>query len=286
MYRAVRSGVLYTLMSMLSIAPKMTYADSKPSAIDVREENAVEGIVVLQESDPVPATAVRKQTIKLSGSEIPVDDPTYGKLLASAKEMAKKSDANIVKIDKVGVKNKANICDEIVATLYKAEHPRIYETEFSWDPARRLTWEDFRGHVQPYTTDNIAAATYCAIGFETNNVTAGNKVKINVFNNFYPTKSWARNEEKDTHILAHEQGHFDICELYTRKLRERMACAQVDASCLSKLKVIYRELQKEYEARQELYEDQTNHGLIYAEQNRWQNDISQELQAEEAWKES
>lgn len=291
MYRAVRSGVVYTLMSMLSIAPKMLHADSKTSVSDIkvvtdaREENTGENIVVLQEADPVPATAVKRQTIKLSGSEIPVD-PTYGKLLASAKEMAKKSDANIVKIDRLGVRNKANICDEMVATFYKAEKPRLYETEFSWDPSRRLTWEDFRGPVQSYSTENIAAATYCAIGFETNNVVAGGKVKINVFNSFYPTKSWARDEEKDMHVLAHEQCHFDICELYTRKLRERMAAAHVDISSLSKLKVIYRELQKEYEGRQELYEDQTNHGLIYAEQDRWQKDIAHELQAEEAWKES
>jgi hypothetical protein len=164
----------------------------------------------------------------------------------------------------------------------------MYETEFTWSADRRLTWDDFRGPVQPYTVDNIAAATFCAIGFETNTVTQNNPMlKVNVFNTFYTRKSWIRESEKNPNILAHEQGHFDLCELYTRKLRERMANVNVDvASLRTTLKGIYAALQKEYQERQQQYEDDTNHGLIYKEQDRWEAMIAQELAQTDKWKDS
>lgn len=284
MYSAVRSRVLtYALLSMISIAPKMLYADSKPSAADAG--TTTDNIVILQVTDPEPASAVRIQTIKV-GNDMPAAGVAYSRLLASAKEMAKRSDANIIKINKVNVYNGSSACDEMVATLYKASDPKIYEKEFAWDPSRRLTWEDFRGPVQSYTVENIAAATYCSIGFETIKAPGNGQVRVNVFNSFYPTKSWARDVEKNVHVLAHEQCHFDICELYTRKLRERMAGIPVDFSTLDKLKAIYRQVQKEYETRQEALENETDHGLIYAEQDRWQKSIANELQAADSWKQS
>lgn len=281
MNRAVRFWVyMCTLLLATCAVPKELFADFPKPANIFGEKN----IVVLQTTDPEPVYAERLETIQVVANQ--GEQVSYSKLVASAKEMAKKAKANIIKITAMKARSKANICDHITATLYKAENPRLYETEFTWSPERRLTWDDFRGPVQPYTTDNIAAATFCAIGFETNTVSPDNpKLKVNVFNTFYTRKSWIRESEKNDHILAHEQGHFDLCELYTRKLRERMANVNVDLTTLrTTLKGIYAELQKEYQQRQQQYEDDTNHGLIYKEQDRWEAMITQELSHMESWK--
>jgi hypothetical protein len=288
MYRAVRFGVYVCTLALATCAlPGQVFGDYTPADGIFDNIGAEKNIVVLNANDPEPVYAERLETIQLT-SDKPDENVSYSKLLASAKEIAKKTKANIIKINEMKARSKANICDHIVATLYKAENPRAYETEFSWTADRKLNWDDFRGPVQPYSTENIAAATFCAIGFETNTVTLENqKLKVNVFNTFYTRKSWVRDEEKNPNILAHEQGHFDLCELYTRKLRERMADINVDIHSLrAKLKGIYAQLQKEYQERQQLYEDETNHGLIYNEQDRWQNMITLELEQMEKWKES
>src|SRR5690606_38649660 len=96
------------------------------------------------------------------------------------------------------------------------------EMELSWSKFRKLTWNDFRGSIPHDAEEQTAAATYCGIGFETNTTSHHhNDLKIRVYNTFYPHSSWARPEEMNDAVLAHEQGHFDLCELYTRKLRER-----------------------------------------------------------------
>lgn len=287
MYRVVRSGASLCAFILLS-SIHSSYADNATSTTEAAASPAAaNSIVVLQTSDPEPASAVKLQTIRI-GDDIPLESASYAKLIASAREIAKKENANIIKITEQKARNRANICDHITATLYKADNPRSYETGFSWTPERRLNWNDFKGPVQGYSSDNVAAATFCSIGFETNTLSStNNKLKVNVFNTFYTTRSWGREGEKDDRLLAHEQGHFDLCELYTRKLRERMSGVNVNVNTLSStLKGIYNQLQKEYQDRQELYEEQTDHGLITAEQMRWQNAIAQELKETDNWKES
>lgn len=162
------------------------------------------------------------------------------------------------------------------------------EHEISWSKFRKLTWDDFRGPVPHDAEERAAAATYCGIGFETNTISSRNPdLKIKVYNTFYPHSSWARPEEMNDQVLAHEQGHFDLCELYTRKLRERMSQAKVDAGTLKPvLSKIYNELQEEYQERQKDYELETAHGVNLEEQNKWKHILERELTETESWSES
>ena len=99
--------------------------------------------------------------------------------------------------------------------------------------------------------------------------------------------SWAKPEEMNDDVLAHEQGHFDLCELYTRKLRERLSNVNVDVNTLKPvLRSIYDKLQTEYKARQEAYEGETAHGVNLPQQRKWQQILERELSATEKWSES
>jgi len=156
--------------------------------------------------------------------------------------------------------------------------------EITWSKNRKLTWDDFKGKIPNDVEEHTAAATYCGIGFETNTISAQTQLKIRVYNTFYIGNSWARREEMNDDVLAHEQGHFDLCELYTRKLRERMSKVMVNINTLKPvLKKIYEQLQEEYRSRQEAYEEETAHGVNLEEQKKWQEKLEQELEENQKW---
>ncbi len=155
---------------------------------------------------------------------------------------------------------------------------------FQWAEHKRLSWDDFRGDIKA-TRDEVAAATHCGIGFKTNASISGDKPEIVVYNLFYTTQSWVKPDAKLPGILEHEQGHFDLCEIYTRKLRERLEKFDLpagkpalnEADLKLALINIYNEVSNEYEARQDAYEQETTHGTNISAQKRWQEMIAHEL---------
>jgi len=158
--------------------------------------------------------------------------------------------------------------------------PQVNQTQFHWNEKQKLTWEDFKGAIPANTDDNAAAATYCSIGFEIDKKASDNKPEITVYNNFYINQSWVRADAKISDILAHEQGHFDLCELYTRKLKSRIdtAIAETDAAYVQEsLRRIYNEVSAEYESRQVCYERETIHGTDIENQKKWTETIAGEL---------
>lgn len=86
----------------------------------------------------------------------------------------------------------------------------------NWSSSRKLTWEDFK--ASPDTTDfTVRALTFVGIGVYNGKWVDG-VPHINVFCRFYKNKSWVK--DKTSSSLVHEQLHFDIWELYARKIRK------------------------------------------------------------------
>src|SRR5690349_706212 len=92
------------------------------------------------------------------------------------------------------------------------------ETEdfISWSGDRLLTWEDFK--CEPKTGTDAVASTSTSLGIAYQLVDG--KLTYDVTCNFSKVKSWG--SMKTDYILAHEQGHFDITEIYARKLHEAL----------------------------------------------------------------
>ena len=150
-------------------------------------------------------------------------------------------------------------------------------TEFQWKDHNKLSWEDFRGPVNA-ASDESAAATHCGIGFRVNNAGVSGKPEVVVYNSFYINKSWVRPDAKIATILDHEQGHFDLCEIYTRRLRALLAEYRFDGKdAKPALMNIFTAINDEYESRQQAYESETGHGTNLAQQKKWQGIIGREL---------
>jgi hypothetical protein len=204
--------------------------------------------------------------------------------METIKGLAARADANVIKINQQE-RRTARDCARVVATLYKVADTRSAETEFIWNKNRKLSWNDFRGPVSNARHDDVtAAATFCGFGFETNTVGPNERPKVIVYNSFYTNRSWVRPEERKPEVLIHEQGHFDLCEIYTRKLRQRIQTSRITGNNLkAALRRIYNEVQDEYVRCQEQYEEETEHSLNWEGQARWTKIIEHELAETEDW---
>ncbi len=85
-----------------------------------------------------------------------------------------------------------------------------------WKKDRPLTWDDFKG--KPPKRFAVASTNYDIL----QKVLSINKDSscVEVKAVFFSNKSWKREKWIDKTVLIHEQKHFDIVELYARKLRK------------------------------------------------------------------
>src|SRR3990170_3299813 len=92
--------------------------------------------------------------------------------------------------------------------------PRSSNDLIQWSDNYRLTWDDFQATPPKNATKAALTSSSIFMKFETE----GSSLRYDISCNFDKKHSWGR--VKNAHILAHEQGHFDIAEIYARKLNK------------------------------------------------------------------
>jgi len=156
--------------------------------------------------------------------------------------------------------------------------PTANDNIIPWSQNRKLVWDDFK--AQPDGTSSNAALTNAKIVFNYGH--NGKTLKFNVRCGFDKTKSWAR--IKNDYILEHEQKHFDIAELYARKLYKALTEYQFKEKTVDKdLNAIYQKVMQEHFTTQGEYDSQTDHSLKPEEQKKWDEKIEQELKNTKAF---
>ena len=94
---------------------------------------------------------------------------------------------------------------------------------------------------------------------------------------FKKKESWTRNTDSEQ-LLAHEQLHFDVTELYARKLRKKLSELKDPCSKgASKVQGIYNSNFDELHEYQASYDKQTKHGINKKEQAKWVETVAKEL---------
>jgi Bacterial protein of unknown function (DUF922) len=141
-----------------------------------------------------------------------------------------------------------------------------------WNKNQKLTWADYKGKVR--TGSDAAASTATYLGIEYNFGRNGFDYKITC--SFSKTKSWGLH--KTDYILTHEQGHFDIAEIFARRLNKQMGEYVFDKNTFKDdLKNIYMKLTAEKEDFQNQYDRETNHSINKEKQTEWLRKIEEEL---------
>lgn len=138
---------------------------------------------------------------------------------------------------------------------------------------RRLNFSDF----QSLSNYNEIESAVSYVGFECNYDydTDLGKFDFQVKAFFNPKKSWIK--DKDSSSLIHEQIHFDIAELFARRLCTELSNIKIDYNIDKKIDSLikhYSELMKAYQA---LYDKKTLSGANLSEQKKWLKRISNEL---------
>jgi Bacterial protein of unknown function (DUF922) len=143
-----------------------------------------------------------------------------------------------------------------------------------WNAERKLSWNDFRAEPDKSFVAAALTSTSIKIDFSYYNET----LQYHIHCRFDKNKSWVR--VKNDYILAHEQAHFDIAEIYARKLNKVLKAYKPNEAHLSNdVNKIYDNMMKEYYAKQEEYDNETNYSINRSKQEEWLKKVKEELLA-------
>ncbi len=152
------------------------------------------------------------------------------------------------------------------------------ENSLLWSENDRLDWTDFKG--VPDVNIDAAALTASGITLELSAKTT--KTSLIEYNalveaRFYPDQSWYKREFANSFVLAHEQLHFDITELYARKLRQAIQQAALTINIKKEIFRLNKIINKELKERQQHYDRDSNFSRNRETQRNWQSMIYNEL---------
>jgi hypothetical protein len=156
------------------------------------------------------------------------------------------------------------------------------KNEILWTEGKPLTWHDFQGKPEPRFA--AASTVYDIILHIAGNM--DKKVIVYVNSIFFKEKSWKKKNWINDEVLAHEQKHFDIVELFARKLRKTLSelkglkKEEVEA----KVYALYDVNDKAMDVYQDLYDEETDGSMNGEKQREWQKKILKEIAELDAYK--
>jgi hypothetical protein len=148
-----------------------------------------------------------------------------------------------------------------------------------WKKDSLLTKDDFKGKGHG-KNGPLGLTTWCLFLYpnESNGV-----LVFSVEALFIKSKSYI--VQYSDYVLKHEQLHFDICELYARKLRKMISDKDFKKvnNVQKVIQDMYNKAAQDCAKEQQKYDDDTNHGLNAAKQQVWADDIKKQLDALDAY---
>src|SRR5262245_3103426 len=110
------------------------------------------------------------------------------------------------------------------------------DSTIAWSQVRRLSWTDFKG--RPAAGSPNAALTSSKILFRYS-FSSDEDLKYDISFLFEKNNSWGR--VRNDLILSHEQGHFDISEIYARRLYKALKAYRPNEKTMAKdLSALYK----------------------------------------------
>jgi len=155
----------------------------------------------------------------------------------------------------------------------------VFQTDGSldWNERRKLIWSDFQ--AEPPVQSAHAALTNSGINLDLRLENKEFNVKVHA--RFNPDKSWKRRDiENSEYLLAHEQLHFDLTELYARKLRKAFLTRKWKEN--ENVNAIFNDLYQSNQTLlwkvQEIYDAETEHSINREAQARWSGAVADSLE--------
>lgn len=141
---------------------------------------------------------------------------------------------------------------------------RDNEELMSWNSDKKLTWTDYKAKPDPISDAAASTSTYLVIDYNIRN----NDMSYKIQSMFSKTRSWGLH--KTAYILSHEQGHFDIAEIFARILHKKMSSYKFDRRTYQKdLDKIYQDVIDAKSEMQNQYDRETRHSINKEKQAEW-----------------
>ncbi|MFT5164879.1 MAG: hypothetical protein ACI8P3_000102 [Saprospiraceae bacterium] len=170
----------------------------------------------------------------------------------------------------------------VMTTLFWGTSPTTTDVIY-WTSGYKLTWNDFEG-APNYKHDykDISAITFSGIvdyrGCEEGKIV----YKIKAY--FEKKNSWVKAIGQNDHTLEHEQVHFDITELYARKLRNALSGQVFTCGEEHTFETFVNDFLKGWQKMQEDYDGETGYSHKHQEQDEWIEKVRAEMKELEAFK--
>ncbi len=143
-----------------------------------------------------------------------------------------------------------------------------------WDGVERLSWSDFEAaprmdieEIFALTSSGIIDYKGCKDGII--------NYKFRAY--FEKDESWVKQEAHTDYHLAHEQLHFDITELYARKLRKLLSELEFKCGEEKRFESFVAATLENWYNEQRNYDIMTRHSLNKEMQREWHYRIKMEL---------
>ena len=163
----------------------------------------------------------------------------------------------------------------LVGLLWLLFSSNSNETEILyWGQTGKLTWEDFDGEprfdlkeIYALTSSGLMDSKGCKDGI----------IIYKIKSYFEKNESWVKEEARTDYHLAHEQLHFDITELYARKLRKLLSSMEFKCGEEDKFEKFIAATLENWYNEQKNYDIITRHSVDREKQVEWQYRIKMEL---------
>jgi hypothetical protein len=211
--------IILSVITLIGCSPKVTTSSlnsNLPSRIGMSDEP----FAILEQDtiDREMHKMIGQVAIKDSGFS---KNCAYGTVLEIAKQEALKLGGNCLVITKHKAPDASSTCHRIDADVFLVDNPKDFENEILWSENRKLEISDFKG-----ATENKPDMAYTVSGFGHKvfgKRSSPNKYKVVVVTYFNCKDSYFKRSNSDSLLLARQQVHFDITELYARKFLEQVS---------------------------------------------------------------
>lgn len=141
----------------------------------------------------------------------------------------------------------------------------------------KVHWADFQG--SPDMASQYDAQVYSGIhySFSYQHQGSNTALKYEVHSFINPALSWSKREKQSAELLAHEQLHYDISELYARKMRKALASYKLSKHAKADIEKLFNRINTERKRMQAKYDAETEHSKNRPAQKSWELFVASEL---------
>ncbi|GAB3920620.1 DUF922 domain-containing protein [Mucilaginibacter myungsuensis] len=157
--------------------------------------------------------------------------------------------------------------------------PTVDDTRIvKWKEDRPLTWADFKGGPDYRAGAGSVIVWDTRYNYRVERRDTSYILTFTLDNVMYTDISWVMRDQMGDYLLGHEQTHFDINELFTRKLAAAFKDAVFTSNYKAEMDTIFRQNRADCGAMESKYDKETSHAGNHNMQYRWQLFVFLELQ--------